>query len=86
LLADAESVDIVLTHFHLDHVVDLSYLPALPLREPPTILVAWQVAHWYRYALPSSKGCSVHRFSQRRSARLPAAMREIPRRNSHGGW
>jgi ribonuclease BN (tRNA processing enzyme) len=34
LLADAESVDIVLTHFHLDHVVDLSYLPALPLREP----------------------------------------------------
>ena len=37
LLAGAESVDIVLTHFHLDHIVGLSYLPALSLREPPTI-------------------------------------------------
>jgi ribonuclease BN (tRNA processing enzyme) len=37
LLAGAESVDIVLTHFHLDHVVGLSYLPALPLTEAPTI-------------------------------------------------
>jgi ribonuclease BN (tRNA processing enzyme) len=32
LLAGAERLDIVLTHFHLDHVVGLSYLPALPLR------------------------------------------------------
>jgi ribonuclease BN (tRNA processing enzyme) len=32
LLAGAESLDIVLTHFHLDHVAGLSYLPALPLR------------------------------------------------------
>jgi ribonuclease BN (tRNA processing enzyme) len=32
LLADAESLDIVLTHFHLDHVTGLSYLPALPVR------------------------------------------------------
>src|SRR5687767_10317490 len=37
LLAGVESVDIVLTHFHLDHVVGLSYLPALALPEPPTI-------------------------------------------------
>jgi ribonuclease BN (tRNA processing enzyme) len=37
LVADAERVDIVLTHFHLDHVVGLSYLPALSLPEPPTI-------------------------------------------------
>ena len=37
LLAGAERVDIVLTHFHLDHVVGLSYLPALPLAEAPTI-------------------------------------------------
>lgn len=29
LLAGATSVDIVLTHFHLDHVVGLAYLPAL---------------------------------------------------------
>ncbi len=28
LLSGAETVDIVLTHFHLDHVVGLSYLPA----------------------------------------------------------
>lgn len=35
LIAGAESVDIVLTHFHLDHVAGLSYLPALPTR--PTI-------------------------------------------------
>lgn len=35
LLAGLERLDIVLTHFHLDHVVGLSYLPALELR--PTI-------------------------------------------------
>jgi ribonuclease BN (tRNA processing enzyme) len=32
LLADVERLDIVLTHFHLDHVAGLSYLPALPLQ------------------------------------------------------
>jgi ribonuclease BN (tRNA processing enzyme) len=37
LLQGVEHVDIVLTHFHLDHVVGLSYLPALLLAEPPTI-------------------------------------------------
>ena len=37
LLEGARKVDIVLTHFHLDHVVGLSYLPALSLPEPPTI-------------------------------------------------
>lgn len=37
LLAGAESVHIVLTHFHLDHVVGLSYLPALSLPQPPTL-------------------------------------------------
>jgi ribonuclease BN (tRNA processing enzyme) len=37
LLEGVESVDIVLTHFHLDHVVGLSYLPALSLPEPPRI-------------------------------------------------
>lgn len=37
LVAGAESVHIVLTHFHLDHVVGLSYLPALQLRRPPVI-------------------------------------------------
>ena len=37
LLADVETVDIVLTHFHLDHVIGLTYLPALSLSHPPTI-------------------------------------------------
>jgi ribonuclease BN (tRNA processing enzyme) len=37
LLAGAESIDILLTHFHLDHVVGLSYLPALPCAEARTV-------------------------------------------------
>jgi ribonuclease BN (tRNA processing enzyme) len=37
LLRGVEEVDVVLTHFHLDHIVGLSYLPALSLPEPPTI-------------------------------------------------
>jgi ribonuclease BN (tRNA processing enzyme) len=37
LLRGVEEVDVVLTHFHLDHIVGLSYLPALSLLEPPTI-------------------------------------------------
>ena len=37
LLAGVDHVDIVLTHFHLDHVVGLAYLPALPLAEPATL-------------------------------------------------
>lgn len=32
LLDGLEGLDILLTHFHLDHVAGLSYLPALPLR------------------------------------------------------
>jgi ribonuclease BN (tRNA processing enzyme) len=35
LLAGVDRLDVVLTHFHLDHVVGLAYLPALALR--PTI-------------------------------------------------
>jgi ribonuclease BN (tRNA processing enzyme) len=35
LLEGAQALDIVLTHFHLDHVTGLSFLPALPLE--PTI-------------------------------------------------
>ena len=35
LLAGLERLDIVLTHFHLDHVAGLGYVPALELR--PTI-------------------------------------------------
>ena len=35
LLGGAQSLDIVLTHFHLDHVTGLSFVPALPLK--PTI-------------------------------------------------
>ncbi len=37
LLEGAENVHIVLTHFHLDHVVGLSYLPALAVARPPVV-------------------------------------------------
>jgi ribonuclease BN (tRNA processing enzyme) len=37
LLAGVSRLDIVLTHFHLDHVVGLAYLPALELAEPPRV-------------------------------------------------
>jgi ribonuclease BN (tRNA processing enzyme) len=37
LLVGVESVDIVLTHFHLDHIVGLTYLPALSLPELPRV-------------------------------------------------
>jgi ribonuclease BN (tRNA processing enzyme) len=43
LLEGIAVVDVVLTHFHLDHVVGLSYLPALPLPEPPTIWASGQL-------------------------------------------
>jgi ribonuclease BN (tRNA processing enzyme) len=37
LLDGVEQLDVVLTHFHLDHVVGLAYLPALSLPEPPRL-------------------------------------------------
>jgi ribonuclease BN (tRNA processing enzyme) len=37
LLDGVKRLDIVLTHFHLDHVVGLAYLPAVPLPRPPRI-------------------------------------------------
>jgi ribonuclease BN (tRNA processing enzyme) len=40
LLRGVERLDIVLTHFHLDHVVGLGYLPALGLPEPPVVWAA----------------------------------------------
>ncbi len=41
LLAGAARLDVVLTHFHLDHVCGLSYLPALPV--PATV---WAPGRW----------------------------------------
>lgn len=43
LLEGVETLDIVLTHFHLDHVIGLSYLPALGLRRPPRIFGAGEL-------------------------------------------
>ena len=37
LLAGVRTMDILLTHFHLDHVVGLAYLPALPLPSSPRV-------------------------------------------------
>jgi len=42
LLDGVKSVDVVLTHFHLDHIVGLGYLPALQLPERTTIWGAGQ--------------------------------------------
>jgi ribonuclease BN (tRNA processing enzyme) len=49
LLDGARRLDIVLTHFHLDHVCGLGYVPALPLR--PTI---WAPGRWL-YDRPSAE-------------------------------
>lgn len=38
LLHGVEDADLPLTHFHLDHVVGLAYLPALSLPVPPRVL------------------------------------------------
>ena len=37
LFADLEHLDLVLTHFHLDHLVGLAYLPALGMSDRVTI-------------------------------------------------
>ena len=37
LIEGLDRLDLVLTHFHLDHVVGLGYIPALGLLAPPTI-------------------------------------------------
>jgi ribonuclease BN (tRNA processing enzyme) len=45
LLDGVQTLDVVLTHFHLDHVVGLAYLPALPLPHPPRIYGPGQRLH-----------------------------------------
>jgi ribonuclease BN (tRNA processing enzyme) len=37
LLVGVDRLDILLTHFHLDHVIGLSYLPALAISDPPAV-------------------------------------------------
>ena len=49
LLDGATKLDIVLTHFHLDHVCGLSYLPALPLAAR-----VWAPGRWL-YGSPSEE-------------------------------
>jgi ribonuclease BN (tRNA processing enzyme) len=49
LLTGVRELAIVLTHFHLDHVCGLAYVPALPLT--PTI---WAPGHWL-YGQPSER-------------------------------
>jgi ribonuclease BN (tRNA processing enzyme) len=44
LLAGVERIDIVLTHFHLDHVCGLAYLPALPAL--PVTPALWAPGAW----------------------------------------
>ncbi len=49
LLDGVRRLDIVLTHFHLDHVCGLGYVPALPVR--PTV---WAPGAWL-YGTPSGE-------------------------------
>jgi ribonuclease BN (tRNA processing enzyme) len=49
LLDGVRRLDIVLTHFHLDHVCGLAYVPALPVR--PTV---WAPGAWL-YGTPSAE-------------------------------
>jgi ribonuclease BN (tRNA processing enzyme) len=49
LLEGVRRLDIVLTHFHLDHVCGLGYVPALPVR--PTL---WAPGAWL-YGTPSAE-------------------------------
>jgi ribonuclease BN (tRNA processing enzyme) len=49
LLDGASRLDIVLTHFHLDHVCGLSYLPALPVAAS-----VWAPGRWL-YGSPSDE-------------------------------
>jgi ribonuclease BN (tRNA processing enzyme) len=49
LLQDATQLDVILTHFHLDHVCGLGYVPAWPIR--PRI---WAPGAWL-YATPSER-------------------------------
>ena len=41
LLEGAKQLDVVITHFHLDHVCGIAYLPALPLRA-----TLWAPGRW----------------------------------------
>jgi ribonuclease BN (tRNA processing enzyme) len=77
LLAGVESVDVVLTHFHLDHVVGLSYLPALPLPEPPAIWGAGKLLAGVATRSVLERLLSPPLFSAPLSA-IAASVREIP--------
>jgi glyoxylase-like metal-dependent hydrolase (beta-lactamase superfamily II) len=69
LLDGVARLDVVLTHFHLDHVCGLAYTPALPLR--PTL---WAPGRWLYdtpvlgggpvVALPGLRGAAVRRVGQ----------------------
>ena len=45
LLEGVDRVDVVLTHFHLDHTVGLSYLPAVRLTAPPVVWAPGELAY-----------------------------------------
>jgi ribonuclease BN (tRNA processing enzyme) len=45
LLEGVDELDIVLTHFHLDHVVGLTYIPALGLPRPPVVWAPGELAY-----------------------------------------
>src|SRR5262245_4713436 len=50
LVEGVTELDVVLTHFHLDHVCGLLYLPGLALARPPRV---WAPGEWL-YGAPSA--------------------------------
>jgi ribonuclease BN (tRNA processing enzyme) len=75
LLDGVERFDIVLTHFHLDHVVGLAYLPALPVE--PVLWGAGQRLNSVRTIAILERLLGSPLFGAR-PAELAAAVREIP--------
>lgn len=82
LLEGVRTIEIVLTHFHLDHICGLAYVPALPVL--PTV---WAPGQWL-YAKPSDELLGTLRsapISPFEASRL-GVIRELPGNQRVGGF
>ena len=96
LLEGINRLDIVLTHFHLDHVAGLAYLPAISpceqttlwgpgelLYETPTKLVLAQLSHEPFHPVPLEAQDIEVRDLPRDELELPATRVHLRRQNRH---